>query len=171
VSWSDEAVPLLRTLVGDYSSAVYTDETLESVLIVAAYQVYQEVDTSHTYVISIASQTIVPDPTETDPPDEAFLNLFTIKAACLIDRGGAVASAREALKVVSHKHSFDTTAQAKFRLDILNKGWCVAYDEAKRDFNNTRTGIFGAAVLTPFRLYYNAYGRNNYGCFRDQQTG
>ena len=167
MAWADESVPLLRTLVGDYESTIYTSDTLTKVLVVAAYQVYQQVDTIQEYSISIANQTISPDPTNQNTKDEAFLNLFTIKAACILDQGAALNAAKDALKITSHKHSFDTTSQAKFRLDLLSKGWCATYEETKKEFlYNNKTSVIGAAVLTPFRVYYNSHGRYHYGCFR-----
>lgn len=158
MSWETELTPLLRTMVGDFNSEKYTDATLKKVLVAAAYQVYQEIDVENEYTISIASETISPDPMS----ESGFANLITIKAACIVDRGAAMNAAEEALRVDSHEHYFDSRDRARWRVDLLKKGWCFTYEESKKDFIlNNKNAFLGAAILTPFRLFRRGNGYYN----------
>ena len=63
--WQDEMIPLVRVLIGDVSSPyTYSDDRITDLIITAAYIVNLEVAQLNDYTISIANQTISPDPVE-----------------------------------------------------------------------------------------------------------
>lgn len=162
MAWDSTAPTILRALVDDLDEATqrFTEERLLQVLVVAAFMVDREVDFDTTYSINVEAQTITPDPED----DEDFLNLMCLKAACIIDNGSAVVAAGRALAVKDVGSSVDLRGIAQAKLELLKRGWCVAYREARQDFIRLQEGVSrtgatttGAAVIGPFRLYARGY--------------
>jgi len=152
MAWQDVMVPILRWLINDVESGslnvAYGSDRLEEVITVAAHLSLQDVTFDFTYTIDIESQSISPDPTANS--DTVFINLVTMKAACLIDTNtlrakavlsGLVAKAGPAvLQTEDHLRGF---------LAILEHGPCKAYDELKIDYM-FGSGKICRAVLSPF---------------------
>lgn len=158
MAWQDDMVEILRNLIGDTGATeVYTDAQLERVLLVAAFQVLQELDFDNDYSVSISGETLTPDPTDVDTQDDTFVNLVTMKAACIADQGSAVVAAGRAIAVRDGSSSVDLRSVFKSKLDLLKQGWCAVYKDSKREYQ-MGAGVAGAMVMGPFRLY--AYGRS-----------
>lgn len=144
--WQNLYITVLRILIDDNSDEPkYKDSRLEDVLVVSAMQVSEEARIS-TYTIDITPPTITPTPID----DTAYLNLVTLKAACIIDRGnmrhaalvnGLSAKCGSAVMTVSNRVSGFAT--------LIDKGYCAAYDEALRQyiFGNVS---FAQGILSPF---------------------
>lgn len=156
MAWEDDATEILRMLTDDYgTTSRVSDDNLLRALLVAAFQVNREVDFDTAYSINLTAQSISPSPSA----DEAFLNLMTLKAACMLDRGAAITAANRAIAVRDGSSSVDLRGIAKARLEIAQKGgYCKAYQEAREDFIREQAGIdrtgattAGRAVLSPFR--------------------
>ena len=156
MAWDDDAIEIVRMMTDDYgATARVSDDNLLRALLVAAFQVNREVDLDTSYAINLAAQSITPSPAT----DEAFINLMTIKAACLLDRGAAITAANRAIAVRDGSSSVDLRGIAQARLEIaMRGGFCKAYQEAREDFIREQAGIdrtgattAGRAVLTPFR--------------------
>lgn len=158
MSWDEDMVGILRVMVNDPESSVYTDARLEQLLLVGAFQVCQELDFSHDFVVNFPNETITPDPTEEATRDDSFVNLACLKAACIADRGGAILAARQAIAVKDGASAIDLRGNLQGKLRLLEKGgWCAVYQDAKLEYlTNASKSIAGAAIMTPFRLY--AYG-------------
>jgi hypothetical protein len=101
----------------------------------------------------------LPDPTATLTQDDAYVNLVTIKAACVIDRGEARTQVKQALYVVDGKSSVDLRSIPLAKIRLLEKGWCAVYDAEKYDYHSKLlSGSVGTVILTPFRLYAQGLG-------------
>lgn len=158
MAWQDEMGTLLRVLVNDTAATVYSDDSVEQTLAAAAFQVANEMAFAREYEVSVADATIDPDPTAGDTRDDAFANLVTLKAACILDRGAAILAASQAIAVKDGPSAIDLRDRLKGKLRLLEKGgWCAAYEDAKLEYltGQAGPGTAGAAVLTPFRLVAN----------------
>lgn len=168
MAWDDDSINILRVLISDFdpTTQVNTDDTLLSVLVVGAYQVLREVDTTTAYTVSISAQTITPDPTLGG--DDSFINLFCMKSACIMDNGAAIVAANRAIAVKDGTSAVNLEGIFKGKLALLREGWCSAYKDAKLTFIREQSGISrtgvtvaGAVIMTPFRLFardYYGYG-------------
>ena len=157
--WQTELVELLRVLVNDLDSTLYTDERLRRTIISAAFQVLREgVTFAYEFDADLGDQDITPDPTEPESKDEDFMNLICIKAGCIINRGDAAKASRQAIAVKDGTSAIDLRDTLKGALALLDKSWCQVYDEeilAVRIAELNMTA--GAAVLGPFRLIAREY--------------
>lgn len=149
-----EMTELLRVMLLDFDSTKYTDENLTRVLMVAAFQVSQELDFDNDYSVNIVGVDISPDPTDTDTRDDAFINLTCIKAACIIDRGSAAIAASQAISVRDGSSAIDLRGPLQGKLALLKDGWCKVYEDAKYEHQRGDGVIAGIAVTTPFRTLY-----------------
>lgn len=88
MSFENDALMYIRTLVDDTDEEDYefTDDRLLSLIFVAASYVNAEI--AEEYEISICGQTISPD------PDSSFINLVSLKAACMLIKSQQSAFAR-----------------------------------------------------------------------------
>lgn len=151
MAWDEDMTILLREMVNDPNSTTYTDARLVKVLILAAFQVKQEITFDTTYTIDIANENISPDPTATATKDESFTNLVCLKAASIADHGSAILAARRAIAVKDGSSAIDLRGSMQGWLALLEKGWKAVYDQAKKEFILGQAAIAGAMVLTPFR--------------------
>ena len=83
MAWQDTMVIMLRVVIDDMgSNPTYSDSRLEEILVVSAKLTKKDVDFANDYTIGVTDSTITPDPVSTS--DNAFVNLVTLKAACLV---------------------------------------------------------------------------------------
>lgn len=162
MAWQDESIPTLRVLLGDVDEAaqIYSDDSLESTLVVAAKQVLAVASFPTAYAASVANVTLSPDPTTGSGQDDAFVNLFTLKAAAILDRTEASLAARRGIVVKDGTSAIDLSKVADAKIRLLKLGWNAVFDDALFEYKYQRTnGVCGAAVLTPFRLFaWDAFG-------------
>ena len=149
MAWQDEAIPMLRTILGDAGcgAATYSETRLEELCLASAHLIIQDVPFDTSYTVTISEGVISPDPAE----DVPFINFMVLKAACLADEGTyrtkALMAGVEArcgpaiLKTMNHIKGFET---------LLTEGPCKAYEELKQDMVFGNTDVI-RAVLSPFR--------------------
>jgi hypothetical protein len=162
MAWQDEADIILRALINDLDSTTYTDDRLEQILAVAAYQVLNDGLTfSQSFRADVVNIAIKPDPTDdaNQTRDDSFVNLFTIKAAGILDSGAAIVAANRALLAKDGASLIDLRDTFKAKLALMEKGWNAVYEDQKLLYQVNSIQVAGAAIMTPFRLY--AFG--NYG--------
>lgn len=164
MAWDTDAIQILRALLDDLEETTqkYSDDKLTSVLIVSAYQLNQELDFDTTYVVNVGAETITPDP----EADADFMNLVTLKGACIVNRSELLIAANRAIYVKDGGAAVDLRGVPENKLKVLEKGWCAAYQDAKMDFLKAQAGISrmgattaGAVILSPFRLFARNYYR------------
>ena len=156
MAW-DETIPeIVRAITDDLDDTALkvSDDNILRVIIVAAFQVNNELDFVNTYTIDILNQTISPDPTDTDSLDDAFVNLVSVKSACIINRGSAETAANRAIAVRDAGSAVDLRGVFSAKLSLIKQGWCAVYENDK--FEYSLSGInnaIGAMIIGPFRLY------------------
>lgn len=155
MAWQDTMLEVLRVIIGDMdeSAPINSDDNLERVLAVSAFQVLCEMTFSQSFSVNVTRVLITPDPTLEATLDESFTNLVTLKAACLLDRSTALAAAGRAIAVRDGSSAVDLRGVFGAKLKLLEKGWCAVYDDAKLEYQSGQSRVAGAVVLTPFRLY------------------
>lgn len=156
MAWQDEMIPTLRVMLGDLSETAptYSDDSLEQTLLVAAKQVTAALVFDRAYAASVQNGTLSPDPTLGDAANESFVNLVTLKAACILDRTEASLSARRAIVVRDGSSMIDLSKVAESKVRLIEKGWCAVYADAALEYQYRRTqGVAGAAVMGPIRLF------------------
>lgn len=158
MAWQDELIPTLRVMIGDLDETafVYSDDSLEQILLVAAKQVATTISFEQTFVISVQNGTLTPDPTVGANTNDGFVNLFSIKAAAILDRTEASLAARRGISVKDGTSAIDLSKVALAKIRLLDKGWNAVYDDAVFEYRYLRAQtVAGAMVLGPFRLYAN----------------
>lgn len=154
MAWQEEMTTVLRALIDDLDATTYTDDRLETLLTVAAFQVATTVDFPVTYVADPPNQTITPDPTISPNRDDNFINLVTIKAACIIDRGSASRVSGQAIRIKDGTSEIDLRGVPQAKMALLKQGWCATYEGEKTDYLTSQSGYTaGAAVVSPFRVF------------------
>ncbi len=151
--WTTEMVKLLRNMVGDTASPYkYDDNRLQEIILLAAQHVSAELDFSTTYVVDIDELTLEPDPTdrEANTRDNAFINLVTMKAACIIDQSEARTASAKGISIRDGDSAISTESALSGRLAIFKLGWCAEYSRARDDFVRGN-GSPGAIILGPYR--------------------
>lgn len=104
--WEEQCVEIVRVLINDIGAIEkYEDCRIERVLLVAASQLIQEINSSITYTVDITGATITPDPVESN--DSAFVNLLCLKAALMITNGELRVYALGGMKVIDGPSTID----------------------------------------------------------------
>lgn len=157
MAWQDELTTITRRLLADTSATPkYSDDDLEETLVIAAQWVLTELRFPAGFRTSVSNLTITPDPTDDagNTRDNNFVNLVCLKAACILDRGGAATAAAQAILVQDGTSRVDLRDAFKAQLQLIRQGWCAVYDAVKEDYQaGQRGGVLGAAILGPFRVF------------------
>ena len=167
--WDTTMITMLRILIQDYESEEFSDDRLKQILVVAAQYVVDEMVFDTTYTINVVTPDISPDPTASDPDHTEFINFTVLKAACVLDigsmRAAALVNGLDAscgpvkMKVARRVEGFGT---------LIDKGYCAAYEEAKKQYNFGNTKHI-RAVLSPFvnKNFFPSYHARYNSFFRD----
>jgi hypothetical protein len=148
MSWQNEMVRILRFLINDISGSTYEDCRLEETLIVAAQLQSAAIDFDNTYTIDVDSLTLSPDPTETNPKDDWFINIVCVQAACIILNSEAKTLAAQAYRIKDGPSSIDVSASyssVKQMADDLCDKLAQMIMEYKAG-----NSVGGQAILTPY---------------------
>lgn len=158
MSWQGEMTTIVRQLVNDVDPTNYTysDDRLETAILVAAQIVQTEVDFENTYVVDVEQCHLVPDPTDpstglsTADKDDVFINLVSLKAVCIIMHSEYKTQAMCAVRVSDGPSSIDYTSIAA-NLKGMHEQACKNYEDYKFNYVSG-TAAVGKAVLSPYSL-------------------
>lgn len=152
VSWETIMVEMVRVLIGDLDSPpTYSDSRLETLLVVAAKYVQQELTFDTTYTITVTVPDIDPDPSATATLDDEFTNFVVLKAACLADMSTLRTKAALAgLKARCGPAVLETLQHLEGFTILIEQGPCAAYKALKKEYQYGNTDMV-RAVLSPFR--------------------
>lgn len=162
MAWDTEMVTMIRYQINDYSSTpTYSDDSLLTLILIAALQTQQENSFNQFYVINIDSQTLKPDPTLTavgdnggvNSRDDDFMWLTTLKAIMMIAEGELKQVGGQAIAIKDGDSSIDLRSTLEGKKEFYKQAKII-YDQARwRYALGTRPsgqGIFGPfAVITP----------------------
>jgi len=147
MAWQDDMVSMLRVVIDDAgSNPEYTNARLEEVITVAAHFTKKDVDFDSDYTISISDVSITPDPiTGKDYP---FVNLVTLRAACLLANSEYKTAGVRAVSVRDGSSAIDQRGVADSR-----KNWrdmiCQDYARAEREYRMGNSQA-GEAIIGPY---------------------
>ena len=150
MSWQGQMSTIVRYLVDDIDSTAYkyNNQRVETTLLVAAQLIMLEVDFSNDYTINVEQCGLSPDPTDSDTKEDAFINLVSLRAACIILGGEVRSEASNAISIKDGPSAIDLRGVAS-TLVLLYKDLCMKYDKLLLDYRAGRS-IAGHAILGPY---------------------
>lgn len=155
----DFMIPMVRDMIGDNNSTVYSDLDLQQKILTAINIMQIEIDFNVDYVADMVGLTLTPDPYTSSPVDYDFMTLASLKTACMIERSEASRATDESVNEVQDNDfriKIGGTA-GRDKLNALGVNWCAAYEKAKDDFvMGQNSDSSGRAIISPFR-YTDAY--------------
>jgi len=149
MAWQDTMIPMLRTLVNDVDSTpTYSDGRMEQIIVTAAQFVTLEVTFDNTYTIDIPAVSISPDPVGVS--DDPFINLVTLKAACITDLSTFRTKALQSgIKAKCGPATLETLKHLDGFKQLLEIGPCAAYETCKQNWV-LGNGQLVRAIMSPF---------------------
>lgn len=126
MSWEDEALPLLRILIGDsLSPFVYCDTRLLDIFVGTAKLVVMDVSFDTAYTIVLSTSSISPDPSE----DPAFIPLVCLRAAYIVSSSEYREKSMSAVTITDGPSTISLSGIVtglKARMDMLSKDYAKA---------------------------------------------
>ena len=149
MAWLDDMPIIVRYLVNDVDSSDYTfsDNRIETSILVAAQLVINEIDFSQTYTIDIDECSISPDPSSSSNKDNNFINIVSLRAGCIILGSELKTQGFSAIRVSDGPSSIDMS-RTMDGIKILYDEMCTRYEEAKMQYK--ANGVVGEAILSPY---------------------
>ena len=131
MSWQNEMVLLVRYLVDDVTKPqVYDDGRLEQTILASAQLIRIEgLSFEKTYTVDIDSCTLTPDPT-TGTKDDAYINLVSVKTACLIINAEAKTRALDGVRIIDGPSQIDLRESTK-AMELRANQMCKHYENIK----------------------------------------
>jgi len=152
MAWSIELPLLLRHLIDDYNEPrEYTDKRLESLIVSAAQLTIATVDFPKDYSVDVVGRGISPDPTDS-PKDNGFINLITLKAACLLATGDYRSSSNKGLVIKDGPSSIDARVLVESKKELAET-LCKDYTDAELEYRLGNSSA-GEAIIGPHRSDY-----------------
>jgi hypothetical protein len=158
MAWTTDLVLMFRSLIGDLDSSSFTDDRLQQILVVAAYNVQNDADFSTTYTVDVSAKTISPDPYTTNDVD--FSTLTVYKAACILLGSQVKTEAANAISIKDGPSAIDLRGVTQ-SLGIMYNDLCKKYDDLVNTYayNNT---LVGQAILGPYSPGSMVLGANQF---------
>ena len=150
MSWQTEMTTIVRCLIGDVDASTYTDSRVEKLILVAGQLTLHDITFNNSYTIDVVASSISPDPTS-GTKDNAFINLVSLKAACIESMSSyktSVATGKTGVRIKDGNSEVDlkgSTDALKFAVENA----CEAYEQAKWEFEAGNL-VPGKAILGPF---------------------
>ena len=150
MAWQDTMIIMLRVVIDDMgSNPTYSDSRLEEVIVVAANLTKQDVDFDSDYTIGVTDLSISPDPTTS--PDNAFINLVTLKSACLLANSEYKTCTNNAISVRDGSAAIDKRGVAAAKKEGRDS-ICKDYNHAEREYKLGNSNA-GASIIGPYNLH------------------
>lgn len=147
-SWQNTLITAIRVLLDDERGTLHTDSELEDAIALAASMVKTEVPLTTTYSVSINPPSISPDPVLNN--DKSFINLISLKAACLLDKSTlGYNSLLSGLGAKCGPSEFRTHSRMDGFGSMIDNGYCLSYENAKRQYMSGNRST-KKATLSPF---------------------
>lgn len=158
MAWTTDLVLMFRSLIGDLDSSSFTDDRLQQILVVAAYNVQNDADFSATYTIDISAKTISPDPYTTGDVDFSTLTIY--KAACILLGSEVKTEAANAISIKDGPSAIDLRGVTQ-SLGIMYNDLCKKYDDLLNTYSYNNT-LVGQAILGPYSPGSMVLGANQF---------
>ena len=149
MAWTDDMPTIVRYLINDLDTTnyAYSNGRVRQTIVVAAHLVLSEIDFDKTYTVTISTSGISPDPTAATK-DDAFINLVSLKSACLIASSELRTKGLDAIRVSDGSSSIDAGGILR-GFELLSKDLCQRYEDAKIQYKAGNSGA-GQAILSPY---------------------
>ena len=149
MSWRSQIPLMVRHLINDLDQAKYkySDERIETSILVSAQLLSIETDFVNSYSIDIANGILSPDPTE-GLVDNAFINLSALKSAMIIVGSELKTEASNAISIKDGPSAIDLRGVAS-TLSILYRDLSDKYAKLLLDYR-AGNSIAGHAILGPY---------------------
>lgn len=149
MAWQETTTVMVRMLVDDLdeSNYTYSNERVEQSILVSAQLVNGEADFQNEYEVNLTQFTLSPDPTETTPQDNDYINLVAYRAACLILSSEVKASVNKAVLVKDGPSTIDMRNTSGTLMDLRNKV-CEKFEDMLMDYKAGKS-IAGQSILGP----------------------
>lgn len=148
----DLLIAMLRVILDDLDSSVYTDEKLIKVLAVATKLVFGEVEFLQTYTITIDLS--VPEFDVCPEASDLIYSLITLKAACIIDAASLRnQSTLEGIKATCGPINIQKSSGADAFKLLMEEGPCASYKLLKEKANfddKISSASYFKAIMGPF---------------------
>lgn len=145
--WKCVMTPMVRALINDLStSQTYDDGRIHQLIVISAQLMKLEIDFAVVYTSNMRTLTISPDPV--DNSDDAFINLVSMKAACLILEGELKNLAAGNIKVQDGPVTIDMAGSF-----IASK---TLYDRLCEDLNKAKLA-YVLGNMNEMKVIFSAY--------------
>jgi len=150
MSWQTEMTTIVRYLINDFDSPqTYSDGKIQTAIAISAQLTLEDITFTRVYNIEVGATGISPDPTD-GTKDNAFINLVSLKTACLIDNWAFRAKLPVAgISIRTGPEAIDTRGVLGAYQYLKENGACKAYEEAKWEYEAGNMTP-GRAILAPF---------------------
>jgi len=150
MSWQGQLSTIVRHLINDVDSTNYkfTDNRIETTILVAAQLTKMQVDFVNRYSINVESCMLTPDPTDTSTLDEAFITLVSLRAACIIIGSEIRSESGNAISIKDGPSAIDLRGVSE-TLTILYKDLSSKYDKLLFEYKSGNS-VAGHAILGPY---------------------
>ena len=149
MSWRSQIPLMVRHLINDLDqdNYKYSDERIETSILVSAQLLSLETDFDVPYSIDIANGSLSPDPTD-GKTDNAFVCLTALKSACIIVGSELKTEASNAISIKDGPSAIDLRGVAS-TLSVLYKDLSDKYAKLLLDYR-AGNSIAGHAILGPY---------------------
>ncbi len=154
--WETVLTLIVRNLINDVAGTVYTDERVQTAIVVAGYMVALDLQLNYSYAFDFETPDITPDPVEIN--DSEAVALFGLKAACILSMNAYQSAVGKGIKVRDGDSEVDTTGTFRGYKDILEVGPCGAYTKLLKQITINKGFGVGKAVFSPIAT--GGYGPN-----------
>lgn len=150
MTWRTDMTTMLRYLINDVdeSDYKYSDDRLATTILVAARLMFLNVDFAQTYSIDVNAITLTPDPTDSATPDEPFIVLTSLRAACIILGSEIKAESGNAISIKDGPSAIDLRGVTA-TLTTLYKDLSSKYDKLLLEYR-AGNSLGGTAILGPY---------------------
>ena len=162
MAWNIDMVLMLRSIIGDLDKTKFTNERLKQILVIGAYNVYNDASFSTEYTIDVGSVTISPDPiSETDSD---FVTLTVYRSACILVGSEVKTESANAISIKDGPSAIDLRGVSG-SLNVLYKDLCQKYEDMLSTYRYEKSdgGVpAGTAILSPYAPASWAASMNRY---------
>jgi hypothetical protein len=150
MSWQGQMSTIVRHLIDDLDAAKYkySPTRVETAILVSAQLTTMNVDFNNSYTINVESCSLSPDPTDTGTKDNPFINLVSLRTACIILGGEIRSESGNAISIKDGPSAIDLRGVSQV-LATLYKDLSDRYDHTLLEYR-AGNSIAGHAILGPY---------------------
>jgi hypothetical protein len=150
MSWQGQMSTIVRHLIDDLDAAKYkySPTRVETAILVSAQLTTMNVDFNNSYTINVESCSLSPDPTDAGTKDNPFINLVSLRTACIILGGEIRSESGNAISIKDGPSAIDLRGVSQV-LATLYKDLSDRYDHTLLEYR-AGNSIAGHAILGPY---------------------